>query len=207
MTAKTTSRIDPSTNGHPLGDAAEPENISAQDGSFDPGEFEADAQEQTTGPDPFDPAQYRITEESIASLGVTEQLVSIRCRKPGKAEFVRVHPDPAYSLQTHVIELKDERELYLVKPHLWPQLVGEPTFSPRSLFTALNKQGELFVWACLLPKPDGKQPDWVTIPLEAVRFAKENWTKVAWDDSIRKHRIYKAAGSVRRPKMARIVFR
>uniref|UniRef100_UPI003F9E086F hypothetical protein n=1 Tax=Pseudomonas sp. TaxID=306 RepID=UPI003F9E086F len=44
-------------------------------------------------PDPFDPASLRISEDSIASLGVKEALISLRCRKPGKAEFVRVHPD------------------------------------------------------------------------------------------------------------------
>jgi hypothetical protein len=40
----------------------------------------------------------------------------------------------------------------------------------------------------------------VTIPLEAVKSAKETWIKLAWDDSIRKHRIYNATGQLGDPK-------
>jgi hypothetical protein len=137
---------------------------------------------------------------------VKEALVSIRYRKPNKYEFVRVRPEEEYHLQTYVIELKNDNELFLVDRLLWPSLAGEPTFGPRAFYTAINRQGELFLWPCLLPKPDGKVPDWVAIPLEAAQKAMRNWTKIAWDDSQKRHRIWEATAQLPEPEWPNLPF-
>ena len=38
---------------------------------------------------------------------------------------------------------------------LWPELATEATFSPRTFFTAINRQGVVFLWPIRLPGPDG----------------------------------------------------
>jgi hypothetical protein len=71
-------------------------------------------------PDPFDPASLRLRGDLTAAMGVKKALLSVPVRKPDKTWFVRVHPDEAYSIQTAVIELKEEKETYLVARDLWP---------------------------------------------------------------------------------------
>lgn len=46
-------------------------------------------------------------------------------RKPGRQDFIRVHPDESYRLETAVLELKEDRETYLVDPDIWHELPGE----------------------------------------------------------------------------------
>jgi hypothetical protein len=52
--------------------------------------------------------------QDFADLGVKKALITVPVRKPDKAWFFRVHPDEDRRLQTYVIELKEERETYLV---------------------------------------------------------------------------------------------
>lgn len=103
---------------------------------------------------PFDPAKLRLTQDFGAELGVKKQLVAVSVKRPNKQEWVRTHPDEEYHLQTAVLELKEERETYLVDPALWPVLAGEVT--PKVLFTAINRQGVVFLWQVLLPGEDGR---------------------------------------------------
>src|SRR5262245_16058478 len=114
----------------------------------------------TKQPDPFDPASLRLTQDFAANLGVKKALVTVPVRKPDKTWFVRVHPDQTYSVETMVLELKEEREVYLVTRPLWGQLATESAVSPRVIVTAINRQGVLFLWPVRLPGPDGRLDDW-----------------------------------------------
>jgi hypothetical protein len=77
-----------------------------------------------------------------------------------------------------VLELKEDRETYLVEPTLWPELADEATFSPRALFTAMNRQNVLFVWPIRLPGEDGKIDEWNRSALEAAQLAAGNWVRI-----------------------------
>ncbi len=94
-----------------------------------------------TAPDPFDPAAFRLSGEFAGAVAVKKVLTAVPVRKPDKAWFVRAHPDEKYRLQTAVIELKEDRETYLVPQHLCPELAGESTLKPMLLVTAVNRQG------------------------------------------------------------------
>ena len=169
------SKPDPVHNGQlDLGDAHEPEGV--RDASFDPAEFEQAA--QAADPDPFDPASLRLTQDFHAAVGVKKAILSIPHRKPDKSWWVRVHPSEDYRLQTAVIELKDDREIYLVAPNLWPELATETTFKPKLLVTAVNRQGVLFLWECNLPRADGRADEWSRTALEAVNMATKQWVRV-----------------------------
>src|SRR5262249_52749602 len=137
------------------GDAQEPERVG--DITFDPAELERPTIPSVpVGPDPFDPASLRLSQGFAASIGVKKALLAVPVRKPDKSWFVRVHPQEEYRLQTAVIELKEDRETFLVDRSLWQELATEATFSPRALFTAVNRQGVLFLWPIRLPGADGK---------------------------------------------------
>src|SRR5262245_36924706 len=99
----------------------------------------------------------RLPQNFTALVGVKRKLVTVPVKKPEKTWFVRVHPDPAYSTQAAVLELKDDRETYLVTPDVYRDLAGgESAVTPRLIHTAINRQGVVFLWPARLPGPDGK---------------------------------------------------
>jgi hypothetical protein len=69
--------------------------------------------------DPFDPAALRL-DQSFAGAGVKKLLTTVPVRKPGRQDFVRVHPGEDYRLTTAIVELKEEREFYLITPQNHP---------------------------------------------------------------------------------------
>jgi hypothetical protein len=178
----------PSENGEP-------------DTSFDPAELEAapptSAAEQ--GTDPFDPASLRLNQD-FSTISVKKALLSVPTRKPDKSWFVRVHPAEQYRLQTAVIELKEDRETYLVAPALWPELVTESTFSPRALFTAVNRQGVLFLWPVRLPGSDGRVDEWSRTALEAAQLAMKHWSRVVANMSLGGYEVFQATGQLPEPE-------
>src|SRR5262249_47679563 len=76
-------------------------------------------------PDPFHPASLRLSGDLSAALGVKKALLTVPVRKPDKSWFVRTHADEAYRLETTVLELKEDRETYLVNRPLWAELAAE----------------------------------------------------------------------------------
>jgi hypothetical protein len=152
----------------------------------------------TAAPDPFDPASLRLSHD-FAALGVKKALLTVPVRKPDKSWWVRVHTSNDYALQTAVIELKEERETYLVVPGLWPALAAEATFSPRALFTAVNRQGVLFLWPIRLPGADGKADAWSQSALEAAQKARKGWVRVAANLSLGAYDVWEAPGELGEP--------
>ena len=75
----------------------------------------APSTDSTPADDPFDPANLRISQDFVSSSGVKKLLTEVPVRKPGPQEFVRVNSDSNYWMAVALIELKDDREFYLVK--------------------------------------------------------------------------------------------
>jgi hypothetical protein len=96
--------------------------------------------------DPFDPARLRLSQDFASAVGVRKVLSMVPVKKPEKTWWIRTHSSPDYRLQTGLLELKEERETYLVDPALWPALAAEPAFGPRLLVTSLSRQGVVFLW-------------------------------------------------------------
>src|SRR5215208_1595111 len=59
--------------------------------------------------DPFDPAALRVSPD-FEAVAVKSVMVAVPVRKPKRQEFIRVHPDERYRLETAVIELTEEHE-------------------------------------------------------------------------------------------------
>jgi hypothetical protein len=133
--------------------------------------------------------------------------MTVPVRKPDKAWFVRVHPAEEYALQTAVVELKEDRETYLVATQLWPDLAGEATFSPRALFTAINRQGVLFLWPIRLPGADGKVDAWSQSALEAAQMARRGWVRVAANMALGAYDVFQATGELPEPEWPDTAFK
>jgi hypothetical protein len=109
-------------------------------------------------PDPFDLNNLRLSQNFVDTAGVKKLLTTVPVRKPNQQDFVRVHPSPDYRMNAPVLELKSEREEYIVARELLPELAGE--FACKTLFTAINRQRVVFLWPVRLPDPDGRPMEW-----------------------------------------------
>jgi hypothetical protein len=127
-------------------------------------------------PDPFDIASLRLNPSFIETAGVKKLLTTVPVRRPSPQDFVRVHPAPEYRENFAVIEIKDDREEYLVHPTILPDLTGEVVL--KTVFTAINRQGVTFLWPVRLPAPDDRRSDWPRSAREAAELATTRWVRV-----------------------------
>ncbi len=153
--------------------------------------------EQSVSTDPFDVDSLRYSQDFASSIGVKKLLTTVPVRKPDSQAFVRVHLDEAYRLKTAVLELKEDRQTYLVDKRLWPELAGE--IIPKVLFTGMTSQGVVFLWPIRLPGPDGRVDEWNRSALEAAHKAMEGWVRVIANRSLGGYEVYQAAGDIPDP--------
>jgi len=127
---------------------------------------------------------------------------------PDKTAFVRVHPSDAYALPTLLLELEGDRDgSYLVAPALRPALAAEPACAPWQLYTALDRQGNPFLWKVRLPGADGKSNAWWDSAHEAVRLARHSWVRVAADLALGAYAVWQATGELGEPEWPHHSFR
>jgi hypothetical protein len=151
-----------------------------------------------TPADPFDLNALRLTQDFIGTAGVKKQLLTIPVRKPNSQDFVRVHPDEQYRANLLTIELKDDRETYLVHPTLHAALQGETTCA--TIFTAINRQGVLFLWSVRIPPADAKDNAWWQSSREGAELAMKSWVRVKANMSLGAYEITSAASLMAEPE-------
>ena len=127
-------------------------------------------------PDPFDLASLRLNPSFVETAGVKKLLTTVPARKPSPQDFVRVHPSPDYRENFAMIDLKDDREDYLVRPEILPNLAGEVVY--KTIFTATNRQGVVFLWPIRLPAPDQRKSEWPRSARNAAEKAMDKWVRV-----------------------------
>jgi hypothetical protein len=130
----------------------------------------------TTAPDPFDLASLRLSPSFLATAGVKKLITTVPVRRPNPQDFVRVQPSPEYRADFALVDLKDEREDYLVRPEVLSELTGEVVF--KTVFTAINRQGVVFLWPVRLPAPDERKNDWPRSAREAAELAMSKWVRM-----------------------------
>lgn len=165
--------------------------------------------------DPFDPAALRLSQNFAADCGVKKLLLTVPVKKPLREWFVRVHTDEAYRLNVALLELKEERETYLIHPSILPDLAGESMIRPRVLFTAINRQGVVFLWPVNLPGADGKLDEWSRSAHEAAYLAQAGWVRVVADMGLGAYQVSQATADLPEPvwpgtpfsELLRIAFR
>ncbi len=146
----------------------------------------------------------RLSQNFTDLVGVKKKIITVPVRKPDRQWFVQVHPDEPYRLETAVLELKDDRETYLVEPSLWSELPLEVV--PTGLFTAINRQGDVFLWPVRLPGPDGRQLEWHRSALEAAQIAMGAWVRVVANMSLGAYEVFEAGGDLPEPEWPELSF-
>src|SRR6266699_1674831 len=156
-------------------------------------------------PNPFDPAALRLNQNFVDTVGVKKLLTTVPVRNPNRQDFERVHRDPEFRLTpAAIIEVKEDREVYLVLPGIAQDLLGE--FTPATLYTTINRQGVLHLWPVKLPGPDGKHNEWHRSAAEAAERAMERWVRITANMSLGAYEIREATGNLPEPDWPEVSF-
>lgn len=164
----------------------------------------SDMSKKSNTSDQFDPSRLRLSQNFTESVGVKKALLTIPVRKPVRQDFVRTHPDKSFRLETAVIELKEDRETYLIDPELWHELPGE--IVPKVLLTTMNRQGVLSLWPIRLPREDGRHDAWNNSALEAAELAQSKWLRIAANMSLGAYEVYEAISKLPEPDWPEVAF-
>ena len=129
----------------------------------------------------------RLDQNFDSIIGAQPVIATVSVRKPHAQEWFRVHPDDNWRLPTTILQMKEDRESYLIDPPLRSQLWQE--IQPILLCTVVSRQDELFLWPVRLPKSDGKTDRFIDTDLAAVKVAERNWTRRYWVPELKNHKI------------------
>ena len=150
-----------------------------------------------TTTDPFDLDSLRLSQAFVETAGVKKLLTTVPVRKPNPQDFVRVHAGGDYRMDVLMVDLKDEREHFLVRPELAGELAGETVM--KSLFAAISRQGVVFLWPVHIPLADGKQLEWWRSQREAAELAMSRWIRVKANMSLGAYEMFEAQGVMSEP--------
>jgi hypothetical protein len=146
----------------------------------------------------LDLKQFALPQNFGDVLGVQKALLRLPVRKPDRHWFVRVHPDPAYQLATSLLELRDEREYYLVSPAALPGCASEAV--PTLLYLAITRLGSLFIWPVRLPGTDGRDNIWHASARDAAARAQTTWVSVRSNPDLGGYEVIEAVAEYAPPE-------
>jgi hypothetical protein len=147
--------------------------------------------------DIFDPSRLRLSQDFQFMTGVRKALITVEVGKPHRQWFVRVHPGEEWRLQVALLEDKTDSATYLVDPALFGEFHGE--IVAKMIFTAINRQGGLFLWPVKLPSPEGRLDTWNASALQAADMAMKAWVRVASNHALSVYEVFEAKADLPDP--------
>jgi hypothetical protein len=154
---------------------------------------------------PFDLASLRLDQSYTDGSAVKKVFSTIPVGKPPRHNFIRVHPGEDYRLvPAGIVELKDERETYLVTQTMMGELATEVALV--SLYTTINRQGVIRLWPVRLPDPNSRVCAWHTSAQDAAGRAMTRWVRVAANMSLGANDIFEAPETVPEPEWPDLAF-
>jgi hypothetical protein len=151
---------------------------------------------ETVAPNPFDPETLRVT-GNVDTIGAEKLLLRIPVRKPSKQEFFRVNTNPEFRLPCAILELKVEREFYLVTPNALHILAED--VRQVELLLCVNRQNGLFFWPLPMPNPDGRTLSWHESARDAAKVAEDSWIRMVANMSEGIYLIFRASAPIPDP--------
>jgi hypothetical protein len=158
----------------------------------------------TAAPDPFDLESLRLNPSFLETAGVKKLITTVPARRPSPQDFIRVHPSQKYRDNFAVIDLKEDREDYLVRPEIIPELANEIVY--KTLYTAINRQGICFLWPVRYPSPDDRRNDWARSAREAAELAMTRWVRMKANRDLGAYEIFEAESVMADPVWPELSF-
>jgi len=154
------------------------------------------AKEQPTKDTTRDFSRFRLSQNFGNVSKVKKKLTTVPVRKPGRTQWVRVHPEK--KMDTMLLKYGESGEdLYLVEPELQDEV--EQLAKAYRLILAIDRQGDPFFWPVALP--DESRPlNWHLSALEAAENAELEWTRIQANMNIGAYEIFVAQGDLEEPE-------
>jgi hypothetical protein len=156
----------------------------------------------TNSDNPLDLAKLRVPQNFTDEMPVKKLLTTVRVGKPGPQDFIRVHASPTYRALIAVLELKDEREIYVVAGPIAEEPQVKAECYAATLFTAMTRTGTLFLWPVRVPasNANGKANDWHVSAAMAAEHAMRRWVRVKANMGSRAYDIFEAESKIPDPE-------
>jgi hypothetical protein len=156
-------------------------------------------------PDPFaDLSKLRLDQLFAETAGAKKLLTTVPVRKPLAQDFVRVHPGAEFRMPFAFVNLKDDRERYLVLPEIAAAVPTEVVME--MLYTTINRQSVVSLWPVRLPSPDGRVNEWHRSAQEAAERAMHRWVRLVANMSLGAYEISEAIGNISDPEWPEYTF-
>jgi hypothetical protein len=146
---------------------------------------------------PFAPENLRIDLSIAEGVGVKKVVLTIPVRRPNPQDFIRVHKEADFRLAVAIIDLKDDRETFLVLPSIARDIPGE--YTTVMMYTCINRAGVVFLWPVRLPGTDGRQLEWHRSAAEAAKMAVDSWVRIKANMSLGAYDVFEASSTIPDP--------
>jgi hypothetical protein len=155
-------------------------------------------------PDPFNMASLRIDQTFVETAGVKKLLTTVPVGKPNPQDFVRAHPGKEYRETFAMVELKEDREFYVLQREIAKALPGE--FFTATVFVCINRQGVVRLCPVRLPGPDGKMNIWHQSLMDGVQRSMHRWVRIKANMALGAYEIFEAAATIPDPEWPGLTF-
>ena len=154
--------------------------------------------------DPYDLSRLRITPDFLETANVKKLLTTVPIRKPGPQDFIRVHPSPGYRETLALLDLKEDREVFIVNLNAVPELQGECFIA--TVFTCITRTNVLFMWPIRVPATDGRTNNWHASAASAAQLAMGRWIRIRANMNLGAYELYEAENSIPDPEWPEMAF-
>jgi hypothetical protein len=153
-----------------------------------------------TAPDPFEDLEALKT-APLRDLEIEKVLTTVPVRKPDSSWWFRVHPDPDYCVDAHMLTHGEgvERATYWVSSLVQAEIPTE--LKKVRLFTFITKLGVVGLWPARIPSDDNNSGrDWHRSALAAADAAKTFWIRMIGNPQLGAYEYSKALGDLGEPQ-------
>jgi len=124
----------------------------------------------------FDPSIFRITPGPTSEVRTERHLSIIPVRKPGKQDYVRVHPSERFRHPCGLFMLKGDERPYMVAPHIYDAFQEDMKLVELRL--TIDRQGHLLLWPVPQPPVEGKEHSYNFSQRAAADEAEDQWLRM-----------------------------
>ena len=153
---------------------------------------------------PLDPTRLRIAGSFSQGPPARRILTNVQVRKPNRQEWFRVHCDPEMRLDTLLLEMRDDRQTYLVALDIAPAIPSEAV--AKTLYTAITRQGVVLLWPVRLPDEQGRLDEWNIVAHQAAQRAETHWIRLAANMGAGTYEVYEAMDQIGEPGWPDLTF-
>lgn len=149
-------------------------------------------------------SRFRLSQDFAALSGVEQIQRTILVGRPKKTQFVRTRTGSENQLVTSVLEHGDQREIYLVEPHLCSSRELISVVIPTVLRIAVTLEGVEFIWPLRLPDPE-RPNRWHVAAFEGAKVAEERWLRRVANMPVGTYDVFAAKDDLGAPRFSELL--